>query len=368
MPPMQSQSLITNNMDERANKMSGSAMSAYADCAGRFQLENTCQPSESGAAALMGNRIHLFLAGDPKQPLESLTEEEKDIAGRCLEEQLAVMQSLPHQLGEPDYTTIEKRLWYGDVWSGQVDRIEHWGDHTALVLDWKTGRVGTGNSAAENLQLRAYAVLVKKNLPKLQRIYVAVVQPMADKFTLAEYDVDTLLEAEKQIQGIVEAALAPNAPRTPSSSACKYCRAKAICPEAGGVASDLAVFTPAQVPALSNESIADFLEKADVVEAFIEAIRAEAKQRLQDGQEIAGRSLQAGRTSRSVEDITAAFEKSGLKPEEFLSACKLSIPALEKIFATSHDIKPKEAKATLEEMLGDVLVTKTGAPMMVRAK
>jgi CRISPR/Cas system-associated exonuclease Cas4 (RecB family) len=355
-------------MDERANKMSGSAMSAYAACAGRFQLENTCPPSESGAAALMGNRIHLFLAGDPKQPLESLTEEERDIAGRCLEEQLAVMQSLPHQLGEPDYTTIEKRLWYGDVWSGQVDRIEHWGNHTALVLDWKTGRVGTGNSAAENLQLRAYAVLVKKNLPKLQRIYVAVVQPMADKFTLAEYDETDLIAAETQIQGIVEAAMHPEAPRTPSPSACKYCRAKAICPEAGGVTSELAVFTPAQVPALSNEAISDFLDKADVVEAFIEAIRDEAKTRLLQGHEITGRKLASGRTSRSVEDLSGAFERLGLDSDQFLGACKVSVPALEKIFATSKDMKPAEAKATLGKLLEEVLVTRTGSAMMVRCK
>ena len=354
-------------MDERANKMSGSAMSAYAACAGRFQLENTCPPSESGAAALMGNRIHLFLAGDPKQPLESLNEEERDIAGRCLEEQLAVMQSLPHQLGEPDYTTIEKRLWYGDVWSGQVDRIEHWGDHTALVLDWKTGRVGTGNSAAENLQLRAYAVLVKKNLPKLQRIYVAIVQPMAQKFTLAEYDVDTLLEAEKQIQGIVEAALDPNAPRTPSPDACKYCRAKSKCPEVASVTSELAVL-PSQVPALSNEAISDFLEKADVVEAFIEAIRDEAKSRLLQGYEIAGRKLASGRTSRSIQDLAGAFERAGLDSSQFLSACKVSVPSLEKIFATSNDMKPAEAKAALGKLLEDVLVTKTGEPIMVRAK
>jgi hypothetical protein len=57
-----------------------------------------------------------------------------------------------------------------------------------------------------------------------------------------------------------------------------------------------------------------------------------------------------------------------LNSDQFLSACKVSIPTLEKIFAASNDIKPKEAKAMLEEMLGDVLVSKTGAPMMVRAK
>lgn len=347
-------------MDERANKMSGSAMATYADCAGKFQLEITCPPSEGGAAADMGTRIHAYLAGESLR----LTSEELGIATLCQEEYAEILEIL--DFGAPDHVTVEKRLWYGDIWSGQIDLILHWGDKV-LIIDWKTGRIGTGNAAADNIQLRAYAVLVRKNL-NIREAYVAIVQPMAQKYTIAHYDESDLIAAETQIQGIVEAAMHPEAPRTPSPSACKYCRAKSKCPEAGGVASELAVFTPAQVPALSNESIADFLEKADVVEAFIEAIRDEAKTRLLKGEEIAGRKLQAGRTSRSIEDLSGAFERLGIDSDQFLSACKVSVPSLEKIFAASNDMKPKEAKAKLEELLSEVLVSKTGAPIMVRAK
>jgi CRISPR/Cas system-associated exonuclease Cas4 (RecB family) len=335
-------------------------MSAYADCAGRFQLENTCPPSEGGAAADMGNRIHLYLAGEDI----TLNDEEQAIADRCKEEYAEIIEAL--DFGAPDHVTVEKRLWYGDIWSGQIDLILHWGDKV-LIIDWKTGRIGTGNTAADNIQLRAYAVLVRKNL-NIKEAYVAIVQPMAQKYTIAHYDESDLIAAETQIQGIVEAAMHPEAPRTPSPSACKYCRAKAICPEAGGVASDLAVFTPAQVPALSNESISDYLEKADIVEAFIEAIREEAKSRLLAGHEIAGRKLASGRTSRSIEDLSGAFERAGLDSGQFLSACKVSVPALEKIFATTKDMKPAEAKAALGKLLEDVLVTKTGSPIMVRQK
>jgi CRISPR/Cas system-associated exonuclease Cas4 (RecB family) len=350
-------------MDERENKMSGSAMATYAECAGKFQLEITCPPSEGGAAADMGTRIHAYLAGEDV----TLNDEEQAIADRCQEEYAEILETL--DFGAPDHVTVEKRLWYGDIWSGQIDLILHWGDKV-LIIDWKTGRVGTGNTAADNLQLRAYAVLVKKNLPNIREAYVAIVQPMAQKYTIAHYDIIDLIAAEHQIQGIVEAAMHPDAPRTPTPSACKYCSAKAICPEAGGVASELAVFTPAQVPALSNEAIADFLDKADVVEAFIEAIRDEAKKRLLEGHEIAGRKLASGRTSRSVEDPVEAFKalEQHLTPNEFTSACKVSIPQLEKIFAASNDMKPAEAKAALGKLLEDVLVTKTGSAMMVRCK
>jgi CRISPR/Cas system-associated exonuclease Cas4 (RecB family) len=352
-------------MSERKDKLSGSGMAGYAACPGKHQLEITCPASESGPAAIMGNRIHSYLAAEKVTP--PLNEEELEIAHRCQQEYVEILEAI--NLGEPESTTVEKRLWYGDAWSGQIDRIDHWGN-TALMVDWKTGRVGTGNSAAENLQLRAYAVLLKKNFPHLTRILVAIVQPMAARYTIAEYEEIDLKLADEQIQGIVDAALAPNAPRTPSPDACRYCRAKAICPEAGGVVSNLATVPKVSVPALTNGDIGEFLEKAIIVEDFIEALRAEAKERLKAGQEIPGYKLSPGRTSRSIEDHQQAYSRisSVIGENSFISACKVSVPSLEKVFAASTGLKPKEAKAKLEELLGDALVTKTGDSVMSRAK
>jgi CRISPR/Cas system-associated exonuclease Cas4 (RecB family) len=351
-------------MDERDQKMSGSGMAGYAACQGKFQLERHCPPSGSSPASEMGDRIHTFLEGGEIE----LTGEEMNIALRCQQEYMEIREAIG--LGEPDYTTIEKRLWYGDTWSGRIDRIDHWGDDTALVVDWKTGRVGTGNSAADNLQLRAYAVLVAKNLPTLKRIFVAVVQPMAARFTIAEYDEEALALADAEIAGIVAAALEPDAPRTPSPDACKYCRGKAVCPEAGGVAKSLAVVEQAIIPQLTNDEVSDFLEKADIVEAFIDAVRAEAKQRLKDGQEIAGRKLQAGRTSRSIEDLSAAHEKLAevIGADAFLSACKVSVPTLEKAFVEAKSLKGKAGKEAFELAVAEILVNKTSEPSMVRSK
>jgi len=349
--------------DERKEKMSGSGMKGYADCAGKYQLEKTCPEGESSIYAEIGNRIHAVLSGDTKIVL---TDEEQEIVHRCNYQYNEVYASMPDEVGEVTHSILEKRFWYGETWSGQVDRIDFFSEQVALVVDWKTGRNPQGN-AESNLQLRAYSVLVKKNYPALKRIFVAIIQPLAAPYTIAEYDEENLAAADEQIQSIVDAALAPNAPRTPSPDACKYCRAKAICPEAQGVTNELVV-SPSAVPALTNEVIADYLEKADVVEGFIEALRSEAKKRLLEGQEIDGCKLQAGRTSRSIENPMAAFEKLGIAHDLFLTACKVSVPQLEKVFATTNDMKSKEAKAKIEELLEGVLVSKTGEPMMVRAK
>jgi CRISPR/Cas system-associated exonuclease Cas4 (RecB family) len=353
--------------DERENKMSGSGMAGYAACAGKFQLEQTCPRDEGNEYTEMGNRIHLYLAG--VTDITTLNEEERNIADRCLHQYGEIIAQLPAEIGHLMESALENRLWYNDTWSGQIDRIDWFGDfrETALVVDWKTGRTPQGN-AAENLQLRAYAVLVKKNYPSLKRIFVAIVQPLAAPYTIAEYEEIDLTLADEQIQSIVDAALAPNAPRTPSPDACKYCRAKSICPEVGGEALALAAVASAPIPVYTNVQIADFLEKATIVESFIEALRSEAKKRLQEGHEIAGYKLSAGRTSRSIEDPVLAYRRTGINSERFISACKISIPTLEKVFAADLDIKPKEAKAMMEEMLGDALVSKTGEPIMTRVK
>jgi CRISPR/Cas system-associated exonuclease Cas4 (RecB family) len=356
-------------IDERENKMSGSGMAGYAACAGKFQLEVTCPRDEGNIYTEIGNRIHLVLAGVNK--LDTLPEEEQAIVTRCLEQYGEILAQLPSEIGDLMESALENRLWYNDTWSGAIDRIDWFGDfrETALVVDWKTGRTPQGN-ASENLQLRAYAVLVKKNYPTLKRIFVAIVQPLAAPYTIAEYEEIDLKLADEQIQSIVDAAMAPDAKRTPSPDACKYCRAKSICPEAQGQVTALAEVKADIIPALTDEQVADFLEKAAVVESFIEALRSESKKRLQEGHEIAGYKLSAGRTSRSIEDLQGAHSKlvAVIGEEAFLSACKVSVPTLEKSYAAAKSLKGKAAKESFEAEVADLLIQKQGEPVMTRTK
>jgi CRISPR/Cas system-associated exonuclease Cas4 (RecB family) len=351
--------------DERNNKPSGSAASAYAACPGRFNLEKQVPERPSSPYAESGSRIHAYLGGQAGP--ETLTDEELATAERCRAEYDEIRAALPVQ--DCEETVLENRYWYDDLFSGQIDRIDFFNQGTtALVVDWKTGRTAQA-SAAENLQLRAYGVLVKKNYPAIKRMFVAIVQPLAARFTIAEYDEADLAHAEAEIVGIMNAVNDPNAPRNPSPDACKYCSAKAVCPEAGGVARQIVATPVESVPALSNNDLSDFLEKSQVVEDFIEALRAEAKERLKSGQEVPGYKLAAGRTSRSVEAADAATLLTGvLDHNEFTKACKVSLPSLEKIFAEAKGLKAKEAKAELETLLADAITTKTSDQILARAK
>jgi len=363
--------------DERKGKPSASGMSRLTDCAGSWNLESTLPEQEANQYMQLGTDVHATLA-DTK-PFEELTEEGQDIATRILSDYSDMIRHL--DLGTMIGSVIEQRFWYDDLFSGAIDRIDFFlgdsgenevSDYIAVVTDYKTGRTAQ-SKAAENQQLKAYAVLVKKVFPHLKKIYVAIIQPLAGGTTIAEYNEDELEAATTEILGIVSASLDPDAPRTPSVSACKWCRAKSICPDAYGQATaaktHLQVVSGVAIATLSNEELASIDSKADIVEDFIEEIRKEIKSRLMAGQQIAGRKLGKGRTTRSVSSDSAAVVSALsdiLSPSDVMACAKLSVTSLEKAVAKAKGVKGKEAKEALDAALGWLLESKEGEPTLVR--
>lgn len=354
-------------IDPRAGQISASAISALALCPGRRNAELPLPPVPAGEAAEAGTRLHAALAGESSY--ESLAPDLQYVYRQCIEQHQAIIDQLAAAGHQVETTVVEQRLWAGQEWSGQIDRIDLISGDAALVTDWKSGRVAQG-TAATSLQLRAYAVLVKQAYPQLQTIYVALIQPLAAEPTVAQYGLSDLVDSRHEINGIIRAAKAPDAIRKASPDACRWCRAKAVCPEARGEAEALATVHPSSLPALSNEALGDLLESADVAIDLIDALKVEAKARLIAGQVIPGRVLQPGRATRSISDANEAFAKlsGALPPEAFASAAKLSIPQLESALAEALSVKPKEAKAKLNELLGETIQTKTSEPILARQK
>jgi CRISPR/Cas system-associated exonuclease Cas4 (RecB family) len=351
-------------MDERKGKPSASGMSRLALCAGSWNLESTLPDQEPNQYMQLGTDVHAVLAGTKE--FDELTEEGQEIATRCLSDFSTLIAQL--DLGERTSEVLEKRFWYNDAYSGAIDRIDFFGD-VAVVTDYKTGRTAQGK-ASENQQLKSYAVLVKNHYPELKTIFVSIIQPLAGGTTIAEYTEKELEEATWEIIRIVSESLDPEAPRTPSPDACKWCRAKSICPEVQATHKELQVISGAVVNKLTNEELVAFDDKAEVVEDFIEEIRKEIKSRLLSGQQIAGYSLGKGRITRVISDADSARMQlepiMGIVP--FLRSCKISITALEKEYASATGLKLKEAKAELEDKLGWVIDTKESEPSIVRNK
>ena len=352
--------------DERKGKPSASGFSRLALCPGSWNLESTLPEQEANQYMQLGTDVHAVLA-DTK-PFEELSEEGQDIATRCLSQFSELIGQL--DLGERTKEIVEERFWYDDLFSGAIDRIDLFGD-TAVVTDYKTGRT-LQSKASENQQLKAYAVLVKKAFSDLKTILVAIIQPLAGGTTIAEYGEAELVAAEKEILGIVNASLKHDAPRTPSPDACKWCRAKSICPDVYGNAqaatTTLQIASSVAVVTLSNEELASLDAKAEIVEDFIDEIRKELKSRLITGAQIAGYSLGKGRTTRNVSDTTAAISalSSVLSHDVIMDCAKLSVSSLEKAFGKAKGLKGKDAKAALDDALGWIIETKESEPSIQR--
>jgi CRISPR/Cas system-associated exonuclease Cas4 (RecB family) len=315
----------------------------------------------------LGTDVHFVLAD--QKPFEELSEEGQDIATRCLSDYSDMIRQL--DLGTITSSVIEERFWYDELFSGAIDRIDFFGEETAVVTDYKTGRTAQGK-ASENQQLKAYAVLVKKAYPELKTILVSIIQPLAGGTTIAEYNDLELEASEVEILGIVNASLNHDAPRNPSPDACKWCRAKNICPDAYGNAkaatTTLQVASSVAVATLSNEELESFDAKSLVVEDFIDEIRKELKRRLQNGSQISGYSLGKGRTTRNVTDTNAAISalSSVLSHDAIMDCAKISVSSLEKAYGKAKGIKGKDAKAALDDALGWIIETKESEPSLQR--
>jgi CRISPR/Cas system-associated exonuclease Cas4 (RecB family) len=355
--------------DERKGKPSASGMSRLALCPGSWNLESTLPEQEENKYMKLGTDIHAVLAD--QKPFEELTPEGQDIANRIVSDYASMLDHL--NLGNITKSIKEERFWYDDLFSGAIDAIDFFGDEVAVVTDYKTGR-NAQSKASENYQLRAYAVLVKRAFPALKTIYVALIQPMAASKTIAEYNEQDLEDAEDEIIGIVRASQGANVPRIPSPDACKWCRAKDICPDrynkAQATTRELEVVSKVVVSSLSNAELISLDDKADQVEDFIVSIREEIKKRMLAGQQLDGRELKKGRITRNVTDTTAVISAlSGVIDSQDVLACaKISVSSLEKAFAKAKGIKQKDAKAALDDALGWLIESKEGEPSVARTK
>jgi len=222
-------------MDERGNLPSASAASRYAACLGSYDLERQVAEVESSGDAAIGNRIHAALA---LEPVGNLTTDEAWIIDRCREQELELVKAT---FGELETNCFrEKRLWSLDkdgnkLWSGKPDviyTVNDGGMLYGLIIDYKSGR-GSVDNAAENLQLRCLVALLDESWGfTMDRITVAIIQPLAGPPSVAVYESSDIHSAILESNGLMKEVQKVGQPRTPSEAACKYCKGKPYCSEA----------------------------------------------------------------------------------------------------------------------------------------
>ena len=362
--------------DERSGLPSASAASRYAACLGSWDLERQVAEVESTGDAAIGNRIHAALA---LEPVSNLTTDETWIIDRCREQEAELVANTFG--GYETNCFREKRLWSIDdrgvkLWSGKPDVIYVSGS-SGLIIDYKSGR-GAVENASENLQLRCLVALLDENFGfTFDRITVAIVQPLAGLPSVAVYESADIRNAIAESADLMEQIQKIGQPRTPSESACKYCKGKPYCSEA----RELAVappltnapegITPDAIAAtLTNQTLAAFLDRAAQAEAVIEACRAEARRRLNEGDAIEGWTLKEGSVRESIsnsEIVASRFLELGTY-EQLSSAITLNKTKLKDALKVATGTKGRDLESKLDQLLAGCTESKTGQPTLTKIK
>ena len=327
---------------ERAHaRLSASRAERFMTCPGSVRLEAQMPPEPAGEAAAIGTHIHEL--------------SEKLLRGEELDnpdldpEHVAMAQEYANFVNtlvtSPRKRMIEVNVDAGlkslhQALGGTADAVLVDGDHLH-VIDLKTGRVLV--EAENNKQLLTYALGVMRqfNAPASIQCTMHIFQPRAghSKWTVSGMDLITHGLALKQAADL---ALSPDAPTNPSTDACKYCKAKTICPSMRQKVQDNARKEFATDTAITPE----MLELAHLAADWSDAVINAAKKQLTEGVTISGWNLKPGRKTRfwKSEALAAAALKD--HPEAFSLKSPSAIADL-KIEVSEDLIGVKQAAASL---------------------
>ena len=222
---------MTSRSDPRHGLSSASKVEQDSLCKGAFLAQQGI-PSRGSADATKGTERHEL--EEREVPLEDIVDDEDR---ECSRRARASLEYVREKLNIPDSSTIsrELRFWLKDgdeeLLSGQVDYVETW-DKTALIADYKM-LYGIHASAHNNVQLAAYAALLKHEWKEIETVYAALIEPFGEPRLSTV--VFTSGELEKKISELIKlyrVVYCGIAERTAGHRQCKFCRALGICPEA----------------------------------------------------------------------------------------------------------------------------------------
>ena len=361
-----------NPADERAGLPSGSGAKRWLTCPGSHLAERG-QPEQQTDDATEGEMLHAVMESIDSAHRAQLTEEQ----ARCIEFCRATREKLTDELLADDLTTVaelvEQRWWLHDpatlnpVASCRIDWAGINGD-TMLILDWKFGRREVA-PADVNDQLRfAAAAAWSEYAPAT--VFVGIVAPRAEgeRVTVAQFTSEQCTAAWAEMVAGAMRAMQPGQTRRPSASACHYCRARgtASCHESIEVTTALAALPTTEIA--SPERVAELLDKCELAERVIDAIRAGAKTMLESGVAVPGWRLKAGAKIKKV-SAQAAWSKIGqqIGGSAFAEACTVSVPKLAMGWKGQHpELSEKSARSAVESMLGDEITVTENAPSLAR--
>ena len=344
-------------------KLRPSSASRWIACPASARLSTLVPYQESGEAAKIGTAIHALaetcfqLDTDPMkfvgQQVEgiTMTEENCEFALQHLQAIWAVQDELGHVKVEQLFKLYDTPKF---SLQGTAD-VVGWSDSKLTIADLKTGR---GYVDADSEQMKIYALgAMKANNLRVKEVEFQIIQPHHGDKRIHRMSADELGVWETQVMMPAIEDAVSDAPRyAPSESACQWCPAKTICSaqkasfDVAAAQPDLTVMKKEEVKevmlALTPEQIGDILDRAPLVEKFIDAVKEFATKQMEAGEVITGWQLQPKRASRKWIDSTAARQAltdAGLTDSQIFETELISPTAAEKLL-------PKENRVILDDL------------------
>jgi hypothetical protein len=346
------------SMSSKHHEFAPSSFPAWSKCP-QFDSD----PAEREDAA-EGTRQHLALSS-------TLSGDDAALAALSLDAREAVTWAADNirALAGELPITVEQKVSYvapdsfapsgvSEVFHGTADAvIVHPPGNLVDLIDYKSG----ADDRNHQPQLAGYALALFSMRTRLKTIRCHI---LYGRVRRAESWALTQADAAAIVLPIIEARRDPT--RVPS--ACDYCQLclhRLNCPALVDRVTAVAKFAPAweelataihNPGAVTDPAIAaKALTLARFVSTWADAIRARATELAKTGAVLPGYRLQERRGARELTDLDAAFTRSGLSPEQFLKACKLSISKLGEVFAGAHGLSKAQASREIESALADLI-------------
>lgn len=243
---------------------------------------------------------------------------------------------------------------------GTADTVIIDGD-TIHIIDLKYGR-GESVDATDNEQLMMYAAAARIEyslLGDFRNFKITIVQPRLDhidpyNFTSANLDAFTV-----KVHNASLAIAGGSDSRIPGDKTCRWCKAKAVCPELKTKVEIAVSSSFDHLEEIREADLSDSMAFTDLVEDWSRAVRAEVKRRLTTGINVKGYKLVQGRMgARQWSDEQAAENKLKIQmryADEIIFKKELLSPTqLEKKLSKEH---PKHW-----DELQELIIRKEGMP------
>ena len=296
-------------------RLSASRTDRFMQCPGSYRLESLMPWEPAGEAAAIGTAIH---------ELSEIILSGKEVPTGTDQDHVAMAQAYADFVNtlveNPRKKLIEVNLDEGlkslhPALGGTADAVLVDGDHLHVV-DLKTGRVAV--DATDNKQLLTYALGAMRQFKAPSHITCTmhIFQPRVghSKWTVSGQE---LVEHGERLKAAAELALTGDAPTSPSPDACRYCKAKTICPSMRQKVQEVARndFKP------DTTVTPEMLDNAALVAAWADAVQSAAKAQITEGKAIDGWTMRAGRKTKFWKDEALVMEafKDNLKVWELKS-------------------------------------------------